>query len=389
MKKTILFFLIFIMIFSMFVLPASADDGITIYVNNEILNCDIPPFIENGRTMVPLRKIFDAFDVSIEWLEESKQIVITQDKREIVFQINKPSMICDRYKTNLDVAPVIVNGSTFVPLRAISESLDADVEWISVTKTIYINSYEAYTKAMDNLPPTVTMCSLDGRELEVFESEIQEYEKVGWYWGFPETMYALDGRTLTVGEFRIPEYEAVGWYWGAPATMYSSDGRTLTVGENRVYEYEEVGWYWGEPITLTSKDGESKVVGKDRFRTYHSAYQELGYYYGSPITLYKNGEPVTIGDKDTEAINKYKADGYSETYSPGSAPKGKKVKPCTYPGCNGGKRDCNHCGGDGKVTEYNIRLHKIVSKSCTYAACVFGKLTCHKCGGSGWITVEE
>ena len=385
MKKLICSLLICSMICAMLILPVSAADNITIYVNNQILNCDIPPFIENGRTMVPLRKIFDFFDVSIEWLEEAQEIVIMQGKQEIVFHINNPKMICNSYITTLDVAPVIVNGSTFVPLRAISESLDADVEWISVTKSIYINSPDAYTEAIDNLPPTVTMFSIDKRELEIFESEIQEYEKVGWYWGYPETMYALDGRTITVGEFRIPEYEAVGWYWGQPETMYSLDGRTLIVGRNRVYQYESVGWYWGEPITVQNKDGDTLVTGKSRM----SSYAKDGYYYGKPITLYKGNQTVTVGDKDTASIEKYKADGYSETYNPSSAPQGTKVIPCTYPGCNGGKRDCNQCGGDGKVTEYNIRLHKIVSKSCTYAACIFGKLTCHKCGGNGWITVNE
>lgn len=395
MKKTILSFLVFAMMLPMFALPASADDDITIYVNNEILNCDVAPFIENGRTMVPMRKIFDALDVPIEWDGEEQTITFinTEENRTIVFQVNNPMMLYgSKYKKELDAAPVIVNGLTFVPVRAVAQSLDADVEWIPVTKSIYINSPEAFEQAMENLPPTVTMYSLDNREIEVLESEIQEYEKVGWYWGYPETMYALDGRTIIVGEFRIPEYEAVGWYFGEPVTMYALDGRTIIVGENRIYEYEKVGWYWGEPITLTSKDGESKVIGESRFRSYHTAYQEAGYYYGNPITLYKNEKSVILGDKDTEAINKYKADGYSETYTPAtssSTTDGKKVIPCTYPGCNGGKRDCNNCGGDGKVTEYDIRLHKIVTKSCTYASCIFGKTRCHKCGGNGWITVTE
>ena len=50
----------------------------------------------------------------------------------------------------LDVAPVVVDGSTFVPLRAVSQSLKADVEWLGYNQSVYINSPELFKQANGN-----------------------------------------------------------------------------------------------------------------------------------------------------------------------------------------------------------------------------------------------
>ncbi len=143
MKKTLCIVLILLFVASLFV-TVSANEDITIYVHDEILHCDTAPFIQDGRTMVPMRKIFEALNAQVEWEGTTQTITATKDNTQIVLQINNPTMYNNGVAETLEVAPMIVNSSTFVPIRAVSQSLNASVEWFGQTKTVYINSAKTY-----------------------------------------------------------------------------------------------------------------------------------------------------------------------------------------------------------------------------------------------------
>jgi len=100
------------------------------------------PYIKNGRTMVPLRLIAEAFGATVEWIPETRGINITLDldsaKHTIGLQVGNPTAIVDGEVFALDVAPEIVNGRTFVPIRFIAEAFGADVGWDSLTRTVTI-----------------------------------------------------------------------------------------------------------------------------------------------------------------------------------------------------------------------------------------------------------
>lgn len=100
------------------------------------------PFIKDGRTMVPLRFIAEAFGANVEWIPETKGINITLELKSAVhtigLQVGNPTAIVDGQVVTLDVAPVIVNGRTFVPIRFIAESFGAKVDWNSLYQTVII-----------------------------------------------------------------------------------------------------------------------------------------------------------------------------------------------------------------------------------------------------------
>ena len=120
-----------------------------------------------------------------------------------------------------------------------------------------------------------TMYSLDGRIIEVNDSEIEAYRQVNWFYGKPVTMYAADGRTLIIGENDIEMYEAVGWYTTPPMkTLYAADGRTAEFPVSEVAAQLTVGWYL-EPVTLMyAADGRTLYVPNSEV----TAYQNVGLY---------------------------------------------------------------------------------------------------------------
>ena len=143
MKKFLPLFMAFCLIFTLCV---SASSDITILVDGKTLNSEVPPTIVEGRTMVPMRVIFEELGANVTWIPESRMIRATYREKIIDLKVDaKVLMLCNVAtgkitRTELDVAPFITNGRTLVPVRAISEALGATVGWNNDTRTVTIKS---------------------------------------------------------------------------------------------------------------------------------------------------------------------------------------------------------------------------------------------------------
>ena len=107
-------------------------------INGKKATLDSPPVIKNNRTLVPLRFISEAFGAALNWDPIFQIIDIKLDNNSVRLQIGRKFAAVNGKKVMLDVAPVIIKGRTMVPIRFVSESLDAQVVWDAATKTITI-----------------------------------------------------------------------------------------------------------------------------------------------------------------------------------------------------------------------------------------------------------
>ena len=142
MKRVLSFIL---MLFAMVGSVCHAE-GIGVVIDDEIINFDVSPIIENGRTLVPMRKIFEELGCEVEWLSESRTVIATKNSKIIALQIGKNKIISTDIETGVstvtetDTAPKIHNGRTLVPVRVISESLGCIVEWDGENQTVIIKN---------------------------------------------------------------------------------------------------------------------------------------------------------------------------------------------------------------------------------------------------------
>jgi outer membrane protein assembly factor BamB len=102
------------------------------------VDLDQPPIIRNDRTLVPIRFVSEAFGSKVQWEASTRKVTITRFADSIILWIGKKSAIVNGSHVQLDVEPSIENGSTLVPIRFISESFGANVEWFGQTKHIKI-----------------------------------------------------------------------------------------------------------------------------------------------------------------------------------------------------------------------------------------------------------
>jgi len=120
--------------------PITSAPAIAVVLDGTQLTFDVQPQIVAGRTLVPMRKIFEAFGATVEWNEETKTITATKDSTVITMQINNTTLKKGDRNMKLDVPPQIVDDRTLVPVRAIGESFGAQVLWKAGTKTVQITT---------------------------------------------------------------------------------------------------------------------------------------------------------------------------------------------------------------------------------------------------------
>lgn len=111
------------------------------YVNDEdFLLKGIAPYIKNGRVMVPIRFVSEALGFSVEWDQVFKIVSINVDSRKIRLQVNNKTADLFGKVYMLDAPPEIINNTTFVPLRFISENFGASVTWdnkLQIVRIVY------------------------------------------------------------------------------------------------------------------------------------------------------------------------------------------------------------------------------------------------------------
>ncbi len=116
------------------------NDSIQVLLDGNKIAFDQPPILDNGRTLVPLRAIFEALGATVNWNESSKTVTATKDSSVIVMKIGEKNIGVNGKIIALDVPPKLVNGRTLVPVRAVAEGFNAGVDWDGGTKTVYLSS---------------------------------------------------------------------------------------------------------------------------------------------------------------------------------------------------------------------------------------------------------
>ena len=108
-----------------------------IFVNNRVVATDAEPFMQNGRLMVPVRFVSESLDAEVRWIDPNV-IRITRGDQVISMFAGETSYILDGRQAKMDTVPVIKDGRTFVPVRFVAEALNCDVNYTD--NKVYINS---------------------------------------------------------------------------------------------------------------------------------------------------------------------------------------------------------------------------------------------------------
>jgi hypothetical protein len=124
---------------------------IRVFIDDKLLNFeDTDPIIENSRTLVPMRAIFEALGAEVEWDDTNKTAIARKDNTTISLKIDDNTAYINNESVELDVPAKIKNSRTLVPVRFIAESLNADVKWNDEGRAVLIKTSGIDNTAVDD-----------------------------------------------------------------------------------------------------------------------------------------------------------------------------------------------------------------------------------------------
>ncbi len=125
---------------SLTLIAGAARADIAINLNGQPLATDAAPLQVAGRTLVPMRDIFEALGAQLAWNPVAQTITAQKDLTKIQLAINNPDALVNGRNIRLEQPATLINGRTFVPLRFVAEATGAQVDWNGPLQLISIRS---------------------------------------------------------------------------------------------------------------------------------------------------------------------------------------------------------------------------------------------------------
>lgn len=171
----------------------TASDGVAVVVNGTQLSEQ--GLLVEGSTLVPMRCIFEALGAWLEWDGATQTVTATKDTKKIRLTIGSKTAYINDFPLTMAVAPALINGKTYVPLRFVAESLGAEVGWDGAARRADIRL---------GPPPPPPDPYLTGYQPSITLADYQKAKE-----------YAQQFKDCDTPEFDVP-YERVldeyGWY---------------------------------------------------------------------------------------------------------------------------------------------------------------------------------
>ena len=168
-----------------------APEAVKVMLNGrEIIFDGTSAVIMNGRTLVPMRAIFEALGAEVSWFEETWEIRAIKPPIGIMLQIDNPKMTvvsnisdskAEAEEITLDVPPMLVGGRTLVPVRAVAEGLNCEVYWDDAARTVIIVGDNVPVGATGGPPSALASAISEPAADQTGYGELPE-DALGWIW---------------------------------------------------------------------------------------------------------------------------------------------------------------------------------------------------------------
>ena len=130
------------------VLRADEASAVYIFVDGFLLETDAPPFVESGHTLIGMRDLFEVLGADVKWEPVFQKVYATKGDMNVSITIGSEQATVREAEYTMPIEPKLVNGHTMVPLRFISESFKAKVDWDPQTNSVLIDTDAADYSAL-------------------------------------------------------------------------------------------------------------------------------------------------------------------------------------------------------------------------------------------------
>lgn len=139
----------------------------SVVINGTPLVTSRAPVTISGSMLLPMRDVFEALGSEVKWFAAERKIMAVRGQTVIELWIGRPVATINGIAANLPLAPTMISGSTYVPLRFPAEAFGGTVKWDPATKTALIEIPEA---GVETPVPPATPGVLEGTVIQVVPS---------------------------------------------------------------------------------------------------------------------------------------------------------------------------------------------------------------------------
>ena len=181
----------------------------------EVAWTDATPFIKDGRTLVPLRPIANAMNLSVHWDGEEQVALFSNGTKTAGFVLNEKEYVTfygDNVDagtvTTMDTAAISANGRTYAPAKYLAQAFGYNVGWNASTSTVIITKGKIETAApstpapssmkLDPLPPSNYLEHPDWYGKLTPPAQMSDERLLAEYNSVNQFMKKMDDRTLPV-----------------------------------------------------------------------------------------------------------------------------------------------------------------------------------------------
>ncbi|WP_019119604.1 stalk domain-containing protein [Brevibacillus massiliensis] len=175
---------------------AAANSDITLMINGQKVQTDIPLQMVKGRTLAPVRAVAEHLGASVKWDENQHTVFITKGNQKpnitntYANNTNEIKLVINGKEVKSDVPPVMIGGSTMVPVRTIAEELGSTVEWNEAKHTVWIANRIINPAASDFHGQAMITFSYDDGLDSFYDRALPLHEK----YGIPATLNVIAER---------------------------------------------------------------------------------------------------------------------------------------------------------------------------------------------------
>lgn len=417
MRKLIIFISALILALSANIAGVFASDPVTVIINGTALPSNSGAAIVNGRTLLPMRAIYEALGAEVSWDGETKSIMALTDDIGVLMTIGSSTMTYGEIGGNavtveLDTPPVISEGRTLIPARAAAEALGCKVDWDASTRTVTItgeNTTENITSApvTERQTETTTLRITTTTQETTTEAVTETFDISQTPLSYNSAMNRresgdnlIDGTTSTKWCCVMLD-DGIYTIWEASRPIKVT-GYSLTTGN------DTAGYPGRNPVTWTlygcnssdepdensnweiidSREDDHSLPGTSYAENYYTVEDDVPEYryFMFRVTEVASGGIFQL----SELTLNYEGSGRTGPSSDSSLSEGSSAgsqaanSPRTCDVCGGnGRVMCQFCHGTGVGQPISV-MGMLTYQSCTYCG-GSGWRVCDTCGGSGQI----
>lgn len=192
---------------------AYSEKVISLEIDGTVIRTEVPPTVIGGRTMVPVRDIFEACGAKVNWDANTKTITGEKGDTTVVMQIDSNMLFINEKVTEMDATPVIIDGRTLAPARYVAESFGGIVDWNAEDKVVMIDVDDSDEDVTETTTEATTVTEETTEATTVTETTTETTTTATTTEAVPSDLIVSTVRSdiqKAVGTYSLGSYETAG-----------------------------------------------------------------------------------------------------------------------------------------------------------------------------------